>query len=218
MKNIIKILGIFIGTMFVGLGVSLYKLSSLGQDSLSGMILSIQYLINIEKISYTVCYIVINSLFLIMMILFARNKINVGSIINLLLTGTFCDIFMHIFGTFNMLNPNLFLRIIYGILGLIIISFGIALYGGANLGIAPYDSLPLIVNKYCPKLKYKYARMLIDLSCTVVALIIGVIILKRNDIININTILTFIVMGPLISIFSKLINRFIYHNESVTFN
>lgn len=218
MKNVIKILGIFIGTMFVGLGVSLYKLSSLGQDSLSGMILSIKYLINVEKISYTVCYIVINSLFLIMMILFARDKINVGSIINLLLTGTFCDIFMHIFGTFNMLNPNLFLRIIYGILGLIIVSFGIALYGGANLGIAPYDSLPLIVNKYCPKLRYKYARIVIDLSCTVVALIIGVIILKRNDIININTILTFIVMGPLISIFSKLINRFIYHNESVTFN
>ncbi len=218
MKNVIKILGIFIGTMFVGLGVALYKLSSLGQDSLSGMILSIQYLINVEKISYTVCYIVINSLFLIMMILFARDKINVGSIINLLLTGTFCDIFMHIFGTFNMLNPNLFLRIIYGILGLIIVSFGIALYGGANLGIAPYDSLPLIVNKYCPKLRYKYARIVIDLSCTVVALIIGVIILKRNDIININTILTFIVMGPLISIFSKLINRFIYHNESVTFN
>ena len=42
--KLLEIIGIFIGTMFVGLGVALYKLSSVGQDSLSAMVFSIMYL------------------------------------------------------------------------------------------------------------------------------------------------------------------------------
>ena len=52
----------------------------------------------------------------------------------------------------------------------------------------------------------------------VVALIIGVIILRRSDIINVNTVITFITIGPLISFFSKIINKYIYKNETTTFN
>ena len=106
----------------------------------------------------------------------------------------------------------------YSVLGIITVSFGIALYGSANLGVAPYDAMPMVINKYCPKIAYKYARIICDLSCLVVALIIGVIILRRSDIINVNTVITFITIGPLISFFSKIINKYIYKNETTTFN
>ena len=218
MKYVIKVVGILIGTMLMGLGVAFYKLSSLGQDSLSGMVMSIQYLINNEKINYTICYIAINLIFFILMLCILRDKIHIGTIINLLLTGTFCDCFMLLFKVCHMLNPNIYLKIVYSILGLVIISFGIALYGEANLGIAPYDSLPLILCRCFPKVRYPYARIMIDLCCTIVACIIGVGILKRRDIVHVNTILTFIAMGPLISIFSKIINQNIYHNETITFD
>lgn len=89
MKYVIKVVGILIGTMLMGLGVAFYKLSSLGQDSLSGMVMSIQYLINNEKINYTICYIAINLIFFILMLCILRDKIHIGTIINLLLTGTF---------------------------------------------------------------------------------------------------------------------------------
>lgn len=218
MKYVIKGMGVLIGTMLMGLGVALYKLSRLGQDSLSGMIMSIQYFIQDERINYSICYIVINLLFFICMLCFLRDKIHIGTIVNLLLTGTFCDFFLFIFKVCYILNPTIYLRVIYGVLGLIVVSFGIALYGGANLGIAPYDSLPLIIHRFFPKMKYKYARMLLDLCCTGIAYGIGVCILKRTDIIHINTILTFLFMGPCISFFSKILNTRLYHNENVTFD
>lgn len=77
----------------------------------------------------------------------------------------------------------LIFKIVYGLLGLIIASFGIALYGGARVGIAPYDSLPLILKLRFKKISYRFARIIIDLLCTIIALIIGVLILKRSDII-----------------------------------
>ena len=42
MRSFKKISGIIFGTIFLGLGVSLYKLSSLGQDPLSAIVFSIK--------------------------------------------------------------------------------------------------------------------------------------------------------------------------------
>lgn len=217
MKQIKQIIGILLGTICVGLGVALFKLSGFGQDSLSAMIFSLMYLFDIEKIDYSVYYIGVNILFLIGMIFFLRKKIHIGTIINLLLTGVCASLFLKLFDWLNLEQGVWAIRLLYSILGLIIISFGIALYGSANLGIAPYDGLPIILNRFFPKLTYASARIIVDLCCTLVAFIIGVCILQKTDIIHINTILTFIVTGPLISFFSKKINQYIYRFDQEAF-
>lgn len=218
MKKIKQIIGILLGTMCVGLGVALFKLSAFGQDSLSAMVFSLMYLFDIDGVDYSVYYIVVNVLFLIGMIIFLRNKIHVGTIINLLLTGVCASLFLRLFLWLNLENGNWLIRLLYSIFGLIIISFGIALYGSANLGIAPYDGLPMILNRLFPKMSYALARIVIDLCCTLIAFVIGVCILRKNDIIHMNTILTFIVMGPLISFFSKKMNQYVYHFNQEVFS
>jgi putative membrane protein (fragment) len=218
MRSFKKISGIIFGTIFLGLGVSLYKLSSLGQDPLSAMVFSIMYLINNEYLGYMFFYLVINLIFFLLMLIFLRKEIHIGTIINLLLTGFFSDLFLKLFLYLNMDTSYLIFKIVYGLLGLIIASFGIALYGGARVGIAPYDSLPLILKLRFKKISYRFARIIIDLLCTIIALIIGVLILKRSDIINFNTILTFLAMGPIISFFGKIIGKYIYKKEEQPFN
>lgn len=218
MRSFKKISGIIFGTIFLGLGVSLYKLSSLGQDPLSAMVFSIMYLINNEYLGYMFFYLVINLIFFLLMLIFLRKEIHIGTIINLLLTGFFSDLFLKLFLYLNMDTSYLIFQIVYGLLGLIIASFGIALYGGARVGIAPYDSLPLILKLRFKKISYRFARIIIDLLCTIIALIIGVLILKRSDIINFNTILTFLAMGPIISFFGKIIGKYIYKKEEQPFN
>ena len=218
MRSFKKISGIIFGTIFLGLGVSLYKLSSLGQDPLSAMVFSIMYLINNEYLGYMFFYLVINLIFFLLMLIFLRKQIHIGTIINLLLTGFFSDLFLKLFLYLNMDTSYLIFKIVYGLLGLIIASFGIALYGGARVGIAPYDSLPLILKLRFKKISYRFARIIIDLLCTIIALIIGVLILKRSDIINFNTILTFLAMGPIISFFGKIIGKYIYKKEEQPFN
>ena len=220
MNYVKKIIGVLLGTMFLGMGVAFYKISQFGQDGVSAMVMSFVYLFKLGETNYgyTVCYLAINFIFLVIMILTLKDKINVGSIINLLLTGVCSNLFIYLFEVLSFNNNAIALRILYSVLGIITVSFGIALYGSANLGVAPYDAMPMVINKYCPKIAYKYARIICDLSCLVVALIIGVIILRRSDIINVNTVITFITIGPLISFFSKIINKYIYKNVTTTFN
>ena len=211
MNYVKKIIGVLLGTMFLGMGVAFYKISQFGQDGVSAMVMSFVYLFKLGETNYgyTVCYLAINFIFLVIMILTLKDKINVGSIINLLLTGVCSNLFIYLFEVLSFNNNAIALRILYSVLGIITVSFGIALYGSANLGVAPYDAMPMVINKYCPKIAYKYARIICDLSCLVVSLIIGVIILRRSDIINVNTVITFVTIGPLISF---------YKNETTTFN
>lgn len=220
MNYVKKIIGVLLGTMFLGMGVAFYKISQFGQDTVSAMVMSFVYLFNLGNTNYgyTVCYLAINCIFLLIMIFTLKNKINVGSILNLLLTGVCSNLFIYLFELLSFNSDILALRILYSALGILLVAFGIALYGSADLGVAPYDAMPMVINKYIPKIAYKYARIMCDLFCLIVALIFGVIILKRSDIININTIITFITIGPLISFFSKIINKYIYKNETTTFN
>lgn len=212
MKLLYRIIGVLIGTMIMGLGVAMFDLSSLGFDALSALVISIQNLIHV---TYSIAYILLNLIFLVFMIIFLRNQIGIGTIINYLLTGVFCDIFIFLFKSINLNHsPYLLVNIVYGLIGVILLALGIAVYANANLGITPYDSMPIIITKYVKlfnkPVKFHVARKIIDGICLTLALIIGVIILKYKNIIGINTIVLLILVGYLISFFSKIVNKYIY--------
>ena len=69
-----KIIGVFIGTIILGLGVAFFEISSLGFDGLSCLVVSIQQLINT---SYSIAYLLVNLLFFIIMIIFLRKQIGI---------------------------------------------------------------------------------------------------------------------------------------------
>lgn len=219
MKLLYRIIGVLIGTMIMGLGVAMFDLSSLGFDALSALVISIQNLIHV---TYSIAYILLNLIFLVFMIIFLRNQIGIGTIINYLLTGVFCDIFIFLFKSINLSHsPYLLVNIVYGLIGVILLALGIAVYANANLGITPYDSMPIIITKYVKlfnkPVKFHVARKIIDGICLMLALIIGVIILKYKNIIGINTIVLLILVGYLISFFSKIVNKYIYKTNTDMF-
>ena len=217
MKLFKKILGVFIGTLILGLGVALCKTAALGQDPLSAAIFSIVYLFD-ELLPYSVWYIIVNSIFLLFMILFLRKKINLGTLMGLVFIGIFSDMFCLLFTHINFIPINFIVRLLISILGIFVTCLGIAFYGSANLGLSPYDALSVIISNTFKKIKFQYARIICDVTCTLIALIVGVIFLKRSDLININTIICFIVSGPLITFFSKLSIKYYYKEENNDFN
>ncbi len=214
MKLFKKILGLIIGTALLGFGVALSKLSKLGQDPLSAFISTFQYLFGGN---YGLWYTLINSVFFILMLIFLRKKIHIGTVINVLFTGMFSDLFLNLFNLINF-NPTIFiLRLIVTILGIIITCLGIAIHGSANLGMSAYEAVCVIIDKKTKKLSFKYIRIITDVTATLFALIVGVLILKKFDLVNINTILNFIFAGPLISMFSKIVVKYYYKEESSDF-
>lgn len=212
-----KVVGVILGTVLLAFGIALFRQARQGQDCVSALCFSLNYLIN-EDWSYSIFYFSVNFIFFILMIIFLREHINVGTIISLVFTGIIASAFMDLFDYIGFYPENGFLRFFIGVMGTVNIAIAIAFYGGAKLGISPYDALPLIICKYFPKMKYRYVRIAIDLSCLFIAIIIGVIILKRSGIFGIITIFSLITCGPMISGFSKIFNKYYYKDESQTFN
>ena len=114
MNYVKKIIGVLLGTMFLGMGVAFYKISQFGQDGVSAMVMSFVYLFKLGETNYgyTVCYLAINCIFLVIMILTLKDKINVGSIINLLLTGVCSNLFIYLFEVLSFNNNAIALRIL----------------------------------------------------------------------------------------------------------
>lgn len=215
-----KIIGVFIGTIILGLGVAFFEISSLGFDGLSCLVVAIQKLINT---SYSLAYLLVNLLFLIIMLIFLRKQIGLGSVLNYLLTGVFCDIFMYLFKIIHLTHSELLIiNILFGLLGVLFLSLGVAIYANADLGVTPYDSIPLIIVKHFKlfnkTIKYHIARKIVDGTCIVLGVLIGTLYLKQHYIFGINTVLTFIFVGYIVSYSSKLINKYIYKKSNDTFN
>ena len=179
------------------------------------LLLMKKFLFKLNNLSYgyTLTYYMINGILFIIMIVFLRKKIFVATIINLLLTGVFSDIFNWIFIFIGFQSNLLIIRVLFSVLAVLCMSFGVAMYAGADLGIAPYDAVPLIMQKAFPKVSYKFFRISLDLSFALISFIVGFLILKIESLLGLNTVICFICLGPLITFFSNLLNKIYYKNE-----
>ena len=52
MNYVKKIIGVLLGTMFLGMGVAFYKISQFGQDGVSAMVMSFVYLFKLGETNY----------------------------------------------------------------------------------------------------------------------------------------------------------------------
>lgn len=204
-----KMLGMFIGTILLGIGITFNRLSLLGNDTLSAFIFSI---VEMTNSSYTLINILFNVILLIPMLLFMKNKINVGTVANVVLTGIVVDLLMALSLSLNIVIYRMFIQIIIGIFGVLFSTLGLALYIQADFGIIPFDaSVILFVKKI--KLNYGLGRIIVDMLLLISAFIISNIIFK-NQAVGLFTLASCFIYGPLIKVFSDLINKYIYKVDS----
>lgn len=106
-----------------------------------------------------------------------------------------------------VINPSMVLRFVLLVLAVIIICFASAFYITADLGVSTYDAVALVLaNKYKVG-KFKYIRIVTDLVCIVIGIIL--FLLGKGEIamiptfVGIGTIITAFFMGPLIDFFNE---------------
>lgn len=75
------------------------------------------------------------------------------------------------------------------------------MYQTADLGVGPYDSLAIILDRKLPKIKYFWCRIFVDGSCALLAVILGGF---QAGLIGIGTLLSAFGFGPFISFFNKI--------------
>ena len=143
-----RILGMVAGVVIIGIGIAVFKFSHLGNDSISALNLR---LAELAGLPFSIENVLMNLFLFVPQLIWGRRYIGLGTIINSFCIGfivTFTSNAMTAaFGSADTLPVQLF----WVAVGVLVVAFGCSLYQTADLGVAPYDALSLMMSDRLPR-------------------------------------------------------------------
>lgn len=186
-----RIVMMFMGNIFAGLGIAIFKLSGLGNDPYSGMTMALSGCVGMAYANFQVLF---NLALFVIQLIFGRKYIGIGTIINACLLGYIVTFFYNILLCVGM-PQSMVQRLLVLFVGVVACSFGLSLYQTSGLGVSPFDSISLITKEKLPKIPYFWHRMADDAIAALVCYLAG-------GIVGIGTVVTAFGLGPFIHFFN----------------
>ena len=191
-----------IGNIILGLGIAIFKFSGLGNDPFSGMVMALSDRAGIE---YAVFLIMINTIVFIVEFILGRKLIGLGTFVNALLLGYVVTFFYNLIVSAAGEPGQLLQRILIVCIGVIVASFGVSMYQLPKQGVAPYDSMSLIMTERLKKIPYFWNRVVTDAFCALMCWLAG-------GIVGLGTLVSAFGLGPFVQFFdthftSKLLEK-----------
>lgn len=184
------------GIILMGMGICLFKLSLMGNDPSSAMVMAIGAVIGVP---FSVLLIGFNLLWFVVEICLKREIIGPGTFFNWFCVGMFADMWTNIITSLVNVPDHFFGRFLVMLAGILILSLSCALYQTADMGIAPYDALSIIMEERSP-LPYFWCRMITDSVCAIIAFLVG-------GIVGLGTLVCALGLGPFINFFTNKVAK-----------
>ncbi len=185
-----RLLGMLIGNYIVGIGCALFKWAAVGNDPYSAGSMALAAFFGIQ---YGVFNMLYNIMFFILQLIWGRRYIGIGTIVNWFGLGFFTQ------WTFSLLRlmgdpvtwPQ---KIVVMAIGIVVICLGLSLYQTSDTGLAPYDSLSIMMEHYW-HIPYFWCRMITDCISVLVCFLAG-------GLLGIGTLVCAFGLGPIIHLFN----------------
>lgn len=166
-----------LGNIFIGLGIAICNLTGFGIDPFTSMTTGLSTLLGV---GLGVFQMSLNIILYTPVLYLNRKAFGIGALINLFLLGynvQYIGVFFTAVGiTPALLAPNMIVRLLVTVIGILVLCFGCALYMDCDLGVSPYDGIaPLIDEKTNGKIPFKYARICTDILCMIIGFVSGLI-------------------------------------------
>ncbi len=195
---VMRIVLVVAANLILGGGISLLRLSGFGTDPYTCMNLGVSSHLGIGLGLYQVIF---NTILFIPVFILDRKSFGIGALVNMFGLGYFIEFYMFLLAaagiTIEGLAGNTVIRIALLVAGVLVVCFGIALYMFCNLGAAPYDRLGVIIETYShKKIKFKWARIAMDLTSIAVGILTG-------SVIGVGTVVVAFFTGPIVSFFRE---------------
>lgn len=191
-----RILVMLLGNVIIGLAVSILKLSGSGNDPFNGMVIAMGALLNMPYANFQV---MLNIAILLIQIYAGRKYIGIGTIVNALFVGYFSTFFNFVLAHAVNAPQTMWQKIIVVCLGVITCSLGLSLYQSADVGVAPYDSLSMILSDKWPKIPYFCYRISLDALVALICYLAG-------GIVGLGTLVSAFGLGYFINLFNKSVS------------
>ena len=181
------------GNIFLGMGVSLFKLSGLGNDAYDAMLMILAERIGIP---FGTFFAMVSIGLFVLLLIFGRKYIGPGTIVNMLGLGYIVSFWNMVWDAVHFSPSGLWLQLPVMLIGVIFTSLGLSLYQRPQVGTSPYDSSSLILTERFPKLPYFWCRIGTDALCALITFLAG-------GLLGIGTICAAFGLGPIVSFFNK---------------
>ena len=191
-----------LGVAICGISVGMFKFAALGIDPFQSLMSGLDAIIPIR---FGTLYVIVNAVLLLFALIFDRKKLGIATFINLFLLGYIVEFSQ---GLCERLMPDapIWLRVVILLVAIVILCLSSALYFTADLGVSTYDAVALVWSQRQSKIKFAYCRVICDLVCVALGVILLLIAGKAfSEIfgsVGIGTIITAFFMGPLITFFN----------------
>ena len=101
-----------------------------------------------------------------------KGKLGLGTFMNVLLIPWMSDIFLKIL-TFIPDPPNVFVGVLYTLMGQMIIAFATVVYMRPGLGAGPRDTLMVVTGKLVPKVPIGIVKFALEIAALLAGVIMG---------------------------------------------
>lgn len=209
MKNQIwkRMLTSLVGLILCGVGVSMFLYSGMGVDPASVFELG---LAKVFRISYGTSSALINVVILLIVFFIDKNYINISSLIAIFGIGYTADFVRKILSILIQGEPNLILKLVLILIGLFIMSCGIATYIMADLGVGAIDLISEIISRKS-KMQYRLVRVIGDVAFVVIGFLLG-------GTVGVGTVVAAFLTGPTVQLvrpsIEKVLNAFFKGKEA----
>ena len=197
-----KIVAVILGNVFIGIGATGLRLSLMGNDPYTAANMALSEGFHMGLGTYQ---LIVNILLLIIQLIWGRKYIGFGSIINMCCLGYIIQfatvIIQNILGDGS--GKGFLYQLLYMLISLIILAFGLSMYQIANLGVSPYDYLALGMTEHF-RPPYFIHRVITDAVCVLLIIISACIgfISWENSHLGLGTVLAAFCLGPFVNFFN----------------
>ena len=185
-----KIFCFLLGCFIIQIGCAAFINANTGGDSCVVFIQGISKALNITVGSANYIFMFCA---LVLLLIFARNKISLGTFLATLAAGMFLDIANE---AIQKLSIESMLVVA---ISCVVISIGFSIQKTANLGVAPHDEIPFVISESF-KIQYRWIRICLDLTYVVAGYLLG-------GVFGLGTIVATLLLGPTIQFFLPIVER-----------
>lgn len=215
----------FVGMSIIQLGVALFLKTNIGSDPFTvftqglASVLNrtslrnfplVQLVAGKAEVTPGVANMIILIVLFTIIILVDKKRIKIGTLICVVGVGPIIDLGVKIISYFPVESYNYLIRLILVLLGCFIIAIGFSILSASNVGVAPNDIVPFIIQDKT-KIQYRWIRIVLDGAFLLLGFILG-------GKVGIGTIIAMLSTGPFIQLClpygSKLVN-FIVNDDRV---
>ncbi len=201
-----RFLIMMVGVFFMGFWLSFLIRVNFGTDPCTFMNLTIARRLGIL---FGTWQLLLNIILMVIVLIWGRNYIGLGTIANMVLIGYIADFFGWVWD--NNLSADLFTntssRVIIFIISFSLFVVSASFYMNANMGVAPYDAIPMMIKKYLAKgAPFAIIRICFDYAVVLIGILCG-------GTPNIGIILMALFLGPVITAVGSFLNKNVFHLE-----